>query len=114
VDQLLRHRGTRLSALPQGRTLPLRVSLSQLGDAIWIALEGENYSLLQRALRQRFADYPIIITTLTGGWRPGYVPTSGTYGKGIYQESIAVVARGSLEQLIQAIGNQIAEAINRP
>ncbi|MBI3838267.1 MAG: neutral/alkaline non-lysosomal ceramidase N-terminal domain-containing protein [Planctomycetia bacterium] len=101
----------RLRSLPPGKTLPLAVTVSQLGDAFWVMLEGEHYNLLQRALRQRFPDRLIIVATLTGGWRPGYLPTAETYGKGIYQESIAIVAPGSLELLIEAIGDKIAETV---
>ena len=35
-----------------------------------------------------------MICTVTDGWLPGYVPTADTYGKGIYQESVAIVAPG--------------------
>jgi hypothetical protein len=97
----------RLRSLPSGKTLPLAVTVCQLGDSFWITLEGEHYNLLQRALRRRFKQQPVIIATLTNGWRPGYLPTAKTYGKGIYQESIAIVAPGSLELLIEAIGRQI-------
>jgi hypothetical protein len=98
----------RLRSLPEGTCVPLSVSLWQLGGALWLMLEAEHYSLLQRALRERFPDCPIIVVTMTNGWRPGYVPTAETFGKGIYQESIAVVAPGSLEQLIEQIGTRIA------
>ena len=93
----------RLRGLPPGKSLALSVSLWQLGDAFWLFVAGEHYQLLQRQLRGRFADTPIVVTTLTDGWLPGYVPTAETYGRGIYQESIAVVAPGSLERLIEAL-----------
>ena len=75
--------------------------------AVWVALQGEHYSLLQRALRERFPERPILVCTVTDGWLPGYVPTADTYGKGIYQESVAIVAPGSLERLIEVLCRQI-------
>ena len=48
-----------------------------------------------------------MISTLTDGWLPGYLPAAETYGRGIYQESIAVVARGSLEGLIETLATRI-------
>jgi hypothetical protein len=98
----------RLRSLPPGKRIAVVVSLWQLGDAYWVLVPGEYYHLLQRALRARFPRNPILVSTVTGGWLPGYVPTAETFGRGIYQESIAVVAPGSLEQLIDAIGRQIA------
>jgi hypothetical protein len=64
--------------------------------------------LLQRALRDRFAGVPIVVATLTGGARPAYLPTAEAYGKGIYQETIAVLAAGSLERLIEEVAGRIA------
>jgi hypothetical protein len=69
-------------------------------------------ALLQRALRERFPTAPIVVMTLAGGWRPGYLPTANTYGKGIYQESIANLAAGCLESLIEAASKQIDEWLN--
>jgi hypothetical protein len=102
----------RLRSLPDGPSVPVIVSIWQLGDALWVFLQGEYYSLLQRALRDRFADRPIIVSTVTDGWRPGYVPTAETYGRGIYQESIAIVAPGSLETLVERINAEIAAMID--
>ncbi len=98
----------RLRSLPDGPSVPVMVAIWQLGDAVWVFLQGEYYSLLQRALRERFPQRPVIVATVTDGWRPGYVPTAETYGRGIYQESIAIVAPGSLESLIDRIGAEIA------
>jgi hypothetical protein len=100
---------TRIAALPGGKTFPLPVTLWQMGDAFWLAVEGEHYQALQRSLRERFAGLPLIVATLANGSRPAYLPTRDAYGKGIYQESIAVLAPGCLEQLIEAIGTQIDE-----
>jgi hypothetical protein len=94
---------TRLKALPPGDKFPLRASVLHLGDAIWIWVAGEHYSALQTRLRERFPGKMLFITTVTDGWQPGYLPTRETYGKGIYQEIIALVERGSLERLIDEI-----------
>jgi hypothetical protein len=97
----------RLVNLPPGRSFPLPITLWRLGDAVWLAVEGEHYNLLQRALRERFAGVPIVVATLANGSRPTYLPTVETYGKGIYQESIALLAPGSLEQVIKTVGDAI-------
>ncbi|MGD9724127.1 MAG: neutral/alkaline non-lysosomal ceramidase N-terminal domain-containing protein [Pirellulales bacterium] len=98
----------RLRSLPEGPTVPVTVSLWRLGDAYWIFVQGEHYHVMQRRLRERFAGCPLVVTTVTNGWRPGYVPARETYGRGLYQESIAVVAPGALETLIDAIGDRLA------
>lgn len=101
----------RLRSLPPGPSVPLAVTLWRLGDALWVTLEGEHYQLLQNTLRGRFAQHPLILATVTGGWRPGYVPTADTFGRGIYQESIAVVAPGSLEQIIETISAALTDLL---
>lgn len=98
---------TRLAVLPPGRTFPLSVTLWQMGDAFWLAVEAEHYQFLQRALRERFTRTPIMVMTLANGSRPGYLPTADAYGRGIYQESIAVLAPGCLERLIEAVGAEM-------
>jgi hypothetical protein len=100
----------RLSALPAGQ-FPLRVTIAQLGEALWVFVPGEHYQILQTALRERFPDRPILVTTLTAGWQPGYIPAADTYGRGIYQSDIAVVAAGSAERIIDEVGNRIAALI---
>jgi hypothetical protein len=98
---------TRLADLPPGPAFPLPIALWQTGDALWLAVEGEHYQFLQRALRQRFPEVPVVVITLANGARPAYLPTAEVYGTGIYQESIAVLAPGCLEQVVAAVEEQI-------
>jgi hypothetical protein len=101
----------RLNHLPPGDTFPLPVWLLQLGGAIWVFVEGEHYHLLQRRLRDRFKGLPVLVATLANGARPAYLPTRDAYDRGIYQESIAVLAAGSLERVIEAIASEIRSMI---
>ena len=71
-----------------------------------LRLQGEHYSRSAPCA----SGFPITqswFRTVTDGWLPGYVPTADTYGKGIYQESVAVVVPGSLERLIEAVCREI-------
>jgi hypothetical protein len=102
----LRHR---LAQLPPGNTYPLQVTAWRIGPAWWIGVQGESYSLLQTELRNRFPNQPIYIASIAADWGASYLPTRETYGKGIYQESIAVVAPGSLEQLIDSIARHLSQ-----
>jgi hypothetical protein len=99
----------KLSFLPPGPDYPFAVMLLQTGDAFWLAVEAEHYNVLQRELRERFPDVAVVVITLMDGGRVAYLPTADTYGKGLYQETIAVLAPGSLEMLIEAVSTQLSE-----
>jgi hypothetical protein len=103
----LRHR---LSQLPRGDAFPLQVVLWRMGDGLWLGVQGESYSLLQTELRRQFPGTPILVASVAADWGASYLPTKEIYGTGIYQESIAVVAAGSLEQIIESIATRIAGA----
>jgi hypothetical protein len=98
---------TRLANLPPGPAFPMPVTLGRMGDAVWVAVESEHYQRLQTELRRRFPRTPIILATLANGSRASYLPTADVYDKGIYQETIAVLAPGCLEKLIDAVAGQI-------
>lgn len=98
----------RLEQLPPGPHYPYRIDLWRMGDALWVAVPGELYSLFQVELRAAFPSRPIVVATMAQGWGPSYIPTAETYGKGIYQESIAIVAPGSLEKIIDEVRAAIA------
>jgi hypothetical protein len=102
----------RLESLPPD-SYPLPITLARFGDAFWLFVSGEHYQSLQRALRDHFPKLPIIVATLTGGWQPGYIPPAHTYGRGIYQEQIAVVAAGAAEQIQTSIAERVQQLIGK-
>jgi len=103
----------RLQSLVPGRSYPLKLRLGTLGDALWIFVPGELYQIFQTTLRARFAPHPVIVTTLTNDWQPGYIPPAATYGYGIYQEVIAATAAGSHETLIESISRRLESLQNQ-
>lgn len=103
----------RLKGLPPGKKFPHQATMWRMGDAIWIAVQGEPYSLLQTTLRNRFPNTPLVISTISNGWGPSYLPPRDIYGKGIYQESIASLAPGSLETLIDSLSDRIEKMLVR-
>ncbi|HEV8401805.1 MAG TPA: hypothetical protein VGQ31_02085 [Candidatus Limnocylindrales bacterium] len=97
----------KLGLLPPGPDYPLPVMVMQTGDVFWVAVEDEHYNVLQRALRESVPDVDVVVMTLMDGGRVAYLPTADTYGKGLYQETIAVLAPGSLERLIDEVSEQL-------
>jgi hypothetical protein len=104
----------RLAQLPPGSTYPFELHVWRMGDALFVAVPGEHYSYLQSNLRARFPGRIILVITLAGGWGPSYLPTRETYGKGIYQESIAVLAPGSLEKITDEVARRIEALLAQP
>lgn len=98
----------KLAELPDGPTYPLPILLVQTGNAFWLGVEAEHYNVLQRELRRRFPATVLVVMTLMDSGRVAYLPTADTYGKGLYQETIAVLAPGSLETLIDEVAGQMA------
>ena len=101
----------RLKQLPHGDDFPLEAIVLKIGGAVWVILQGECYSSLQTALRARFPETPLIIAAVASHWGASYLPPRELYGRGIYQESIAIVAEGSLETVIDTIGERINSMI---
>jgi hypothetical protein len=97
----------RLAAVQPGPSYPYRVSVSRLGDAVWVFCPGELYQSFQTTLRARFPKAALVVATVTNDWQPGYLPTATSYGYGIYQECVATVAAGSLEILTETVSRKI-------
>jgi hypothetical protein len=102
---------TRLKQLPDGETFPYQLVVWRMGDAIWLAAQGEPYNLLQSALRQKFAGTPVVVCSIANGWGPSYLPPAELYDRGIYQESIAALAPGSLEAVIAEAASRIEKLL---
>ena len=97
--------------LPESADYPYPIRVWRLGDAIWIALNGELYNVLQTRLRERFPGVVIIVGTLANGSAVWYLPDRDSYGKGVYQEQASVLAQGSLESLTETLCTVIQELI---
>jgi hypothetical protein len=97
----------RLKLLPPGLAYPYQLHVWRLGDAVWVAAQGEPYSQLQTSLRQQFPAIPIVVCSIANGWGPSYIPPAELYGSGLYQESIAVLAPDSLERIISEAASRI-------
>ncbi len=104
---------TRLTCLPPDQ-YPFRTAIWRMGDAVWVVVQGEPYQLLQRELRRRFPGVPIVVAVLADGWGASYLPPADLYGQGVYQETVAVVAAGSLEHLIENVATRIAACLQTP
>lgn len=98
---------TRLAAMPPGKAYPYRISLTRIGGAVWVFLPGELYQVFQTTLRARFPDVALVVSTVTNDWQPGYLPSAASYDYGIYQETIAAVAPGSLETVIEVVSREV-------
>jgi hypothetical protein len=98
---------SRVALLPLGDSYPYPVVVWRIGDAVWVALDGEHYNILQRALRERFPGVPLIIGTLANGSKVWYLPDAESYGLGLYQEEVSVLERGSLETVIETASDAI-------
>lgn len=88
-------------------TFPYHFTIHRLGDAFWVTMGGEPYSLIQTELRQRFPQNPIILSPLAGDFQVAYLLPADRYGKGLYQEEPSIPAPGCLEILIEAVAEQI-------
>jgi len=99
----------RLQERPPGKTYPLGYSVYRMGDAVWVATGGEPFSLLQSELRRRFSHLAILPSPVAGDMQMAYILPAARYGAGLYQEEVASLGPGSLEQLIDAISARISE-----
>ena len=105
-------RMTRVASLPSGPTYPYPIVGWRMGDAVWLAFDGEHYNVLQRTLRERFPHVTLIIGTIANGSNVWYLPDAGSYGKGLYQEEAAILEQGCLERVIEAASGLVQELIS--
>ena len=104
---------TRLAVLPEGPSYPLSIFARRWGDVIWVAIEGEPYQSFQQTLRNRYPETLIVVITLANGARCSYLPPISAWGRGIYQESIALLAPGCLEQVTEAAVRTVGRLLAR-
>lgn len=103
---------TRIQFLPEGNAYPYPIDVWRIGDAVWVALDGEHYNVLQRVLRDRFPGLPLVIGTIANGSKTWYLLEQSSYGLGLYQEEVAVLERGCLERVIDSTSDAIRRVLN--
>ena len=99
----------RITRLPEDGTFPFHFSLHVLGDAVWVTTGAEPYSWLAEALRRRFPALFLLISPIAGDTQVAYLLTRDSYGTGLYQQEPSSLDQGCLEQLIDALTEEIAE-----
>ncbi|MEO2014484.1 MAG: neutral/alkaline non-lysosomal ceramidase N-terminal domain-containing protein [Fuerstiella sp.] len=114
MAERMTRRLVRVEHLPVSEALPYAVQIWKLGDAIWLALDGELYNVLQRNLRETFPGTSIVLGTLANGSRAWYIPDRDSFGKGLYQEDASVLAQGALEQLFDFLVLKIRTLLPTP
>ncbi len=96
----------RLEDWPADGRSRYRALLWQVGDGVWVWLNGEPYNVLQRELRQRFPATPLVFGVLCN--QPhAYILPRDRAGLGLYQEECSSLAPGALEAIIEAIAAQL-------
>lgn len=99
----------RLKQLPEGKRFPFPINVWRIGDGVWVAVEGEHYQDLQLRLREQFPNLALFVVTLANGSRCSYLPPADSYGKGIYQETVSILAPGCLERVIESVSDAIRQ-----
>ena len=101
----------RLESLPSGTTYPYQMVGWRIGNGVWIAVQGEPYQVFQQAIRDAFPSHSVVVASLAEHWGPSYLVPKGDYGKGLYQEEVAVLEPGCLEIAIDAAVALIRELV---
>lgn len=112
MAERMTRRLVRVRDVPPSESYPFRIRLWRFGDIVWVVIEGEHYNVLQRKIREHFPDTTIVVATLANGSVCWYLPEEQAYGKGLYQEDASILAKGSLETLIDAIIEETAAILS--
>ncbi len=83
------------------------------GDAIWVTVPGEPYTLIQTSLQSQFPGHVVLVSPLCLGALAAYVLPRDKYGLGLYPEEATVLAPGALEDLIDAVAATVRKTIGR-
>lgn len=82
----------------------------RLGEAVFVGVQAEAYSCFQQALRSRFPGTPVAVIGVTNGWL-AYLCPREVYDRGYYEEEICPYRAGCLEEVTDAVGDQIEKML---
>lgn len=91
----------------EGGVVSHPVWIWQVGDAVVIAHCGEAYLEMARELRTRNSERMILWLDMTNGPGYMYIPTAGAYDRDAYQSQQSILARGSFEELLEILDQEI-------
>ena len=97
----------RIAPLPPDPEYPFRVDAWQLGDAIWVVVEGEPYFWLEQELLKHCGDRPLFVLPLANGARSSYLLPRDQAVRPLYQADVAILAPGCLERIAEEIIGQL-------
>ena len=80
-----------------------------LGDCAVVAQPGELYSAFQRELRARFPGRAVVVLNVTNAPGGVYLPPAHLYDEDLYPVWQTLLARGSMERLLEAATATLAE-----
>jgi hypothetical protein len=83
----------------------------QLGECLAVGVAGEAYSQLQLELRSRHPEHRIFVLGVTNTELSAYLPDEQAYDRDVYQAWQTPYARGSLEQLIEAVDEALSAVL---
>lgn len=98
----LQRKLTRFRGLVASECFHYRLRAWRIGEVCLFAFNGEMYNMLQLDLRAAFPSLALMVGTIADGSSCWYLPNRESYGKGLYQEDVSIIASGGLEQLRDA------------
>ncbi len=94
-----------------GDTYTCRYRILRLGDAVFVSVPGEPYSVLQTELQARFPDTVVMVSPHSSNLQVAYLLPRDRYGLGLYQEEPSPLAPGCLELLIEDVGQRLEQML---
>ncbi|MFN0199397.1 MAG: neutral/alkaline non-lysosomal ceramidase N-terminal domain-containing protein [Planctomycetaceae bacterium] len=99
----------RVRPLGDSRKLAVQVWACRIGEIGMFAVNGEPYYAIYEELKRRHPQQTLWLIVLANGAVASYLPRREDYEKSLYQADIAVLERGSLEQLTDDLSEIMGE-----
>jgi len=93
------------------RALRIQLDCVDLGDAVFVSVPGEPYSVLQAELQARFPYIVVMVSPHSSNLQVAYLLPRDRYGLGLYQEKPSPLAPGCLEVLIEDVGQRLEQVL---
>jgi hypothetical protein len=108
AERLRRERETKW-VVGNGPVAHIPLWIWRVGDSFFVGHPDEAFSLLQTALRERFAPRAVAVMNLVNGGAGGYLPPENVYACDEYEVNQTPYERGSLELLLASAGRAMEQ-----